>query len=589
MQPSMRGVVVWMLVGALIHGPVVAGFSAGGRPKVAWAGESGQPARVHKRPQKPAAAPKAPALPKAQAGSDTRSLSAGDLRYVTPSAVAAVVLHPQRVLTAPEAELLPAEVIAAYAQKELGLDPLKMVRLLVVIEPPVGRPPGLLILLRFAEPVKDEEILLKLKPATVKDQLEGRTYYRPEPRDGIGIYLPDDRTVVLGTDDMIRRTAGGGPQPKPGKVSRMLSAMAPVPDAGVAVDFEPLRFLVGAQLAQAPLPAEFAAVRKIPPLVSSGEVRWNVTGGAPLSLVVRANNEKAAEELEACVNQLLEAAKEAILRDAQRELDREDPVAQASAQYMRRVAGPMFEALRPKRSGDSLRLELTAGQDKEANIAASGIAVALLLPAVQAAREAARRSQSTNHLKQLGLAMHNYHDINKHFPARASFDSQGKPLLSWRVHLLPFLEQGDLYREFHLDEPWDSPHNRKLIPRMPSVYQNPSAPAKPGMAHYVALVGKGTLFEGSKGRSIAEIRDGTSNTVMLVEVNPDRAVIWTKPEDLPFDPDNPLAGLGKAHPLGFLVLFCDGSVRFMSEKIDPQLFRFLVEIADGRAVRELDR
>lgn len=188
-------------------------------------------------------------------------------------------------------------------------------------------------------------------------------------------------------------------------------------------------------------------------------------------------------------------------------------------------------------------------------MAASGIAVALLLPAVQKAREAARRSQSANNLKLLGLTMHNYLDLNKRFPARASFDSQGKSLLSWRVHLLPFLEQENLYREFHLDEPWDSPHNRKLIPRMPSVYQNPSAPAKPGMAHYVGLVGKGTFFEGTKGRLPIDVTDGFSNTLMLVEVNPDRGVIWTKPDDLPFDPDNPLAGLGKTHdPQGFLGL-----------------------------------
>lgn len=215
-------------------------------------------------------------------------------------------------------------------------------------------------------------------------------------------------------------------------------------------------------------------------------------------------------------------------------------------------------------------------------MAAIGILVALLLPAVSSAREAARRIQSSNNLKQLGLAMLNYHDVYRRFPARAIFDSEGRPLLSWRVQILPFIEEQDLYKQFHLDEPWDSEHNKALIPQMPEVYRNPSAPAEPGQAHYVALVGPGTLFEGREAHSFREILDGSSNSIMLVEVNPDRAVIWTKPEDFPFDPENPLDGLGNAHPGGFNVLFCDGSVRFISETIDPEVFRRMATIADGK-------
>src|SRR5437588_6801844 len=100
--------------------------------------------------------------------------------------------------------------------------------------------------------------------------------------------------------------------------------------------------------------------------------------------------------------------------------------------------------------------------------------VALLLPAVQAAREAARRAQCTNNLKQIGLAMHNYHSSNNCFPPAFTTDRDGKPLLSWRVLLLPYLECSSLYANFHLDEPWDSPHNRPLVNQMPSVFACPS-------------------------------------------------------------------------------------------------------------------
>ncbi len=580
MKPGLRPAIVWMLVGAMIHAPVIAGFAPGGGWSTAWAGEPALSAGSTNALRKAGAKLKAPAA--APGSPASASLSADELRYVTGDAAAAVVLHPRRVLTAPESEFIPTEIIAAHAKKELGIDPLQIERILVVVEMPTGRPPEALILFRFIAAVDEEGIFPALKPTTVKDQLGGKPYYRPSQGEEPGLYLPDPRTVVLGTDALIRRTVSG--VPKPGKVSGMLRAVTPLPDIAVAVDFEPLRLLVGAQVAKAPLPPAFKAVRKIPRLVSSAEAGLNLTGQGPLWLAVRAHDEAAARELEACIGELLEAAKAMIQQELRSKLDAEDPVAQATDQYMRRVSNRMLEALRPKRSGDTLRLELDAGGDSK--VATAGVLVALLLPAVQAAREAARRAMSSNNLKLLALAMHNYHDVYKHFPARASFDSQGKPLLSWRVHLLPFLGEQALYKEFHLDEPWDSPHNRKLIPRMPNVYQNPSAPARPGMAHYVALVGKGTLFEGNKARSFRDITDGTANTILLVEVNPDRAVIWTKPDDLAFDPDNPLAGLGKAHPGGFLVALCDGSVRFFLQGIHPAVFRSLAQIADGQHVRD---
>lgn len=586
MKPGLRAAGVWVLVGAMVHGPVLASFPhATHGVGVAWAGEAGGPAGA--KAVKGKAALAEDRLKSAEVGTGPaapQALSADDLRYVTPRAVAAVVVQPWRVLTASGSELMPVEIITAYGQKEFGLDPTQIERILLVTEMPVGGQPAMLVVLRFTGPVPHEQILTGLKAGTVKDQLEGKTYYRPQRNGRFGIYLPSDRTVVVGTDELIRRTAKSGTLPEPGKVGQMLRAMAPLPDIGMAVDFVPLRFPIAAALANEPLPPQLAAARNIPRLVSSGEARLSLTGQGPFLLLVRANDEAAAKELEGCIASLLDAGKSMMQAEMEKNVESEDPVAHATIQYVKRITNHMFESLRPQRSGDTLRLEL--GHGKESRVATLGIFTALLLPAVQSAREAARRSQSICHLKQLGLALHNYHDVYTHFPARASFDSQGKPLLSWRVHLLPFLEERALYKEFHLDEPWDSPHNRKLIPRMPRVYQNPSAPAKPGMAHYVALVGKGTLFEGDKGRSMAKVTDGLSNTVMLVEVNPDRAVIWTKPDDLAFDPDKPLAGLGKAHPGGFLVLLGDGSVRFISERVDPEVFRRLAQIADGQPVRD---
>src|SRR5262249_51556565 len=111
--------------------------------------------------------------------------------------------------------------------------------------------------------------------------------------------------------------------------------------------------------------------------------------------------------------------------------------------------------------------------------ALSGVSAGLLIPAVQKTREAASRMQNQNNLKEMALAMHNYHDVNGKFPPAAICDKQGKPLLSWRVAILPYVEQDNLYKQFKLDEPWDSEHNKKLIAQMPKVYALPRDP-KPG-------------------------------------------------------------------------------------------------------------
>ena len=156
--------------------------------------------------------------------------------------------------------------------------------------------------------------------------------------------------------------------------------------------------------------------------------------------------------------------------------------------------------------------------------------------------------------------------------------------MSWRVHLLPFLEEQALYQKFHLDEPWDSEHNKTLIGQMPAVYRNPSSPSPPEKANYLVPVGKDSMFEGNEGLRIARITDGTANTIMVLELNSEAAVDWTKPQDLQFDADNPLAGLGAAHPGGFSAAFADGSVHFITNTINPETFRRLLMKSDGQAV-----
>lgn len=229
------------------------------------------------------------------------------------------------------------------------------------------------------------------------------------------------------------------------------------------------------------------------------------------------------------------------------------------------------------------------------NIGATApIMAALLLPAVAQARGAAQRTVAVNNLKQIGLAMHNYHDTYRGFPAAYSTNRDGQALLSWRVHILPFIDQTALYEQFHLDEPWDSEHNKKLIPQMPQVYRSPDSMAEPGKTNYLGIRGEQGVMvapeDDEKGKAtpigtrMNQILDGTSNTIMVVEANDAKAVIWTKPDDLEPDEENPLNGLVGLRPNAFIAAFCDGSVRVMGGAIEAASLNGLFTKDGGEVV-----
>jgi hypothetical protein len=207
-----------------------------------------------------------------------------------------------------------------------------------------------------------------------------------------------------------------------------------------------------------------------------------------------------------------------------------------------------------------------------------------LLDSIQRVRSAAARTQSANNLKQIALAMHNFHDTYGAFPPHAIYGKDGKALLSWRVQILPFIEQDNLYKQFHLDEPWDSPHNKKLLEVMPKVFAVPvdEKAVKAHETHYLGFVGKGAFFTGKKGIRIADILDGTSNTILVVEAA--KSVPWTKPDDLPFEAGKPLPKLGAFWPNGFQAAFCDGSVRMLRKTISEKTLRAAITINGGEVL-----
>jgi hypothetical protein len=211
---------------------------------------------------------------------------------------------------------------------------------------------------------------------------------------------------------------------------------------------------------------------------------------------------------------------------------------------------------------------------------------AMLGEAADKSMAVGNRRTRMDQFKHLMLAMLNYESSNKHLPPAAIRDKDGKPLLSWRVAILPFLDEIELYKQFHLDEPWDSPHNIALVTKMPDAYADPgrklAAFARDGKTTYQVPVGPETTFFNSEGAFIREIKDGLANTVLVVERDPSHAVIWTKPEDWNVDLAKPRTGLERSDRDYVTLGFADGHVQVIDPaKIDEKMLRAFFTRAGG--------
>lgn len=205
---------------------------------------------------------------------------------------------------------------------------------------------------------------------------------------------------------------------------------------------------------------------------------------------------------------------------------------------------------------------------------------------------AADSTHRKNNLKQVGLALHSFRSVFGQFPVAPNpgwFDpNTGLPYLSWRVHILPYLDQSALYEQFHLDEPWDSPHNIQLLDKMPEIFRSRGLPVDSTKTGFQLFVGDGAYFfsKGSVlgGPQIKNITDGTSNTFAVIETMPEDAVEWTRPDgDIAWDPADPHGGL-TIPPDFFLALMFDGSVRTLHPVLDEDEFRAFVTFAGGEPI-----
>jgi hypothetical protein len=455
-----------------------------------------------------------------------------------------------------------------------------------------GSPPEFAFLISLKKPVEEKALFLSAMP-------DGETI----KKDGINMVVKDDiglilmnqgKLIAVGAPSLLP-TLGKNTAPAKGDFARFLKGNA----AGLinaAINFEPIPKEV---FASAPTPFN-SLVNGMQYMEAGIAVEKTIR----LSTTITYEKE---EQAKAALKTVKEFAKMGLseLKEPRKEVEkRVFPKDQVGAnpltdlpEFLAALAGLAIinEAENLLKNppitlaGTSLKADYTTPQiSSNALIPTTAIAIGMMQPAVQKVREASQRISSMNNLKQIALAMANYEATFGAFPAAAICDKKtGKPLLSWRVSILQYIEEDALYKQFKLDEPWDSEHNLKLAKNMPKVYFHPKA-NKPGdnKTHYRLFYGKGAAFELNKGFSMGAIAnmDGLSNTLMVVEA--EEPVVWTNPNDLAFDPTKALPKMlsidGK-----FSAAYCDGSVRTFKMPIDPEILKLLIQKNDGKLIPEV--
>lgn len=240
------------------------------------------------------------------------------------------------------------------------------------------------------------------------------------------------------------------------------------------------------------------------------------------------------------------------------------------------IAGSGSSNNRWKRARGATALELLIV------IAMIALLVAFFLPVTRSGRSPTRRSQCKNNLKQIGLALHNYHDTYGAFPPAYVADENGKPLHSWRTLILPFVDQAPLYNTIDLSKPWDDPANAKAYQADIPVYRCPEADCPGNHTTYLAIVTPKSCLRPNASRSFSEIQGNPAETIrmMVIEVDAQQSVHWMSPVDgdesfvLGFGPESELA-----HSSGMHALFMDGSVWMIEAEMPAAERRALISTA----------
>ncbi|MEK6257256.1 MAG: DUF1559 domain-containing protein [Planctomycetota bacterium] len=412
-------------------------------------------------------------------------------------------------------------------------------------------------ILTLATEANRPEIVKSVLREATEETHEGQTLFKNETS---AVWFADDKTVVCGPIDTVKKMVATKQSGMPG-TPKILSQLQ------LGADFT-LAFDVASQTPLLEQAAQLNPTLGLALQVKSLTLQMTVTGVTDdklFELVVTTNDEQSAALLSQLATGLLAQAKVGL---GQFRIPDETDEEKAA----KKLIEQLVKSADIKQNGDRIEflVPVPEGFDKLPE---------LLKPTLMKARAA---TDAKNNLKQIGLAFHNYHDSNLRFPG-AGRSADGKAGLSWRVHLLPYLDQAPLYNQFKLDEAWDSDHNKTLIEKMPALF-NVDGVTEVGKTSLHVFTGDGAPFAKDQAPGIRDFTDGTSNTILVVQAGPDKADIWTKPGGLDFDPKNPIKALGTLTEDLFNVLITDGSVSRLNKTIEAETFRRLIKHQDAELI-----
>ena len=214
----------------------------------------------------------------------------------------------------------------------------------------------------------------------------------------------------------------------------------------------------------------------------------------------------------------------------------------------------------------------------------------MFLPAVQSPESRSRRPMCFYKLREIGLAFHSYESGHGHFPPAYIADEDGKPMHSWRVLLLPYLEHKELFDRYDMDEPWNGPNNSKLHDEIIELYHCPRSGSDPQYTDYVLITGEGTCFVGDQTMGFDDITDGASSTILATEINGSR-IHWMQPQDISREEFLALESTGGKvatnHPGGRNILLFDNSTHCIPSDANPAELKKLTTSAGGEIVVDI--
>jgi hypothetical protein len=534
---------------------------------------------------------------------------ASDIAYVRPEHYCAVVFRPRRIVELPAVAAQLKDEMVLETVKKFPFDPADVEQFTLLFQIPekgaipfTFAPPT--VVLHFVQPIEAKKTVTELarwmrrsagdaprksapgslhakdsQPSTPPEvseiQCAGKTCYQFPDGSDVLAYSPNPTTLVITVKPTMEKILAGE-APKGPLVDRLKKADADNDIfAALALECYPdLPASIDQHRSKDYDPDVFEEVSiEVIKSLAGGTATVNLKGDMLLQMSLDAPNAAGAELLEDLTKAFAKFADGGLL------LFKKGAPAEIQAKYgpaMLRGA-EAFAETKVTRTGTQVTVSVKRPAKADEAFASLG-------EAFKDNTAELRREEEDRRLRAIAAAIRTYEEHNGSLPPHA-IEKNGKPLLSWRVAILPQLDELELYQQFHLDELWDSPHNLEVARKIPQVFQSVGSEAN-GKTRVIVFTGKGSVFDPDRKVRLSELRGyPLSQTILCAEAGPDKAEFWTRPNDTPFDPENPAAVLGQVPRTGFNACIVDGyarQVRINSSSLKKMVLPFAANTAERR-------